>query len=130
MTVKTKLGNSKYVVSIVLDLKRVFESVNRDISLCELNQYCFYGTVSECFENYLTNHKQKVRFNNATSSELLNNSWVPQGSVVGSLFFILYLNDREVSIQCNFINIFADYTLIPYSEVSLEKRYPKNEPIT
>ena len=71
------------------------------------------------FHSYLTGHKQFVSFNGKSSELLKNNCGVPQGSVLGPLLFLLYINDLpNISKILNFY-LFSDDTNIYYESNSL-----------
>lgn len=122
---KKDLDENMYTVGVFLDLKRAFETIDRNILLKKLQQYGIGGKVYTWLENFLRNRKQKVCFNNSVSSEMEINVGVPQGSVLGPLLFILYLNDIELFVSCEFINLFADDTMIACSDISLESAVRK-----
>lgn len=96
-----------------MDLKRAFETVDRDRLIDKLERYGFTGKVLEWFRSYLENRTQQVRFNNVWSEELTTEYRVPQRSVLGPLLFIIYINDivKICAENCN-IRMFADDTLI------------------
>ena len=82
--------------------------------------YGVRGTVSEWIKSYLSNRKQYVVYNNTSSEKLLIKCGVPQGSILGPLLFILYINDLwNISEQLNFI-LFADDTNLFYSNKSID----------
>ena len=73
------------------------------------------------FKSYLTDRKQYVSFNGLSSEQLLNNCGVPQGSVLGPLLFLIYINDLpNISKILNFY-LFADDTNIYYESTSLHE---------
>ena len=77
----------------VLDFVKAFETVNHDILLRKLNHYGIRGTVLQWFQSYLSSRKQTVRINKTNSDLKSIICGVPQGSILGSLFFLIYKND-------------------------------------
>ena len=104
---------NKYISSIVsIDLKKAFDTINHDILLNKLSNYGFRGVTLDFFSSYLNDRKQKtVYFNNESDIKNINYG-VPQGSVLGPILFILFMNDLHLfSNKCSII-LFADYTNI------------------
>lgn len=101
------------VVAVFLDYKRAFETINRSLLLRKLRDvYRITDQVYEWIEDYLNERYQTVRFNSSVSKEEEVIHGVPQGSKLGPLLFILYINDLPgVLRQCK-IHMFADDTLI------------------
>ena len=103
-------GNS--VLGIYLDLSKAFDTVNHKILLSKLDHYGIRGTANDWFRSYLTGRSQKVFSNNTYSSELPINVGVPQGSVLGPLLFLIYVNDIANVLPNQNIRLFADDTNI------------------
>ena len=119
--IKESIDNGKFGCAIFIDLRKAFDTVNHDILISKLEHYGIRGELLNWFHSYLNNRKQYVFFN-GESSELRNmNCGVPQGSVLGPLLFLIYINDLpNVSKILNFY-LFADDTNIYYESADLQK---------
>ena len=103
-------GNS--VLGIYLDLSKAFDTVNHKILLNKLNNYGIRGNVNRWFQSYLCNRTQITSVNGIFSDEVGVSYGVPQGSVLGSLLFLIYVNDIAHVLPDNNIRLFADDTNI------------------
>ena len=118
-----------YGCGIFIDLRKAFDTVNHDILLMKLQHYGIRNNMLSWFKSYLTDRKQFVSFNGKNTETLETNCGVPQGSILGPLLFLLYINDLpNISKALNFY-LFADDTNMYYESKSLidmEKLLTKN----
>jgi retron-type reverse transcriptase len=78
---------------VLIDLKKAFDTVDHQILLKKLELYGIKGQALYFLESYLSNRNQKCQIQGSVSSEKLIKCGVPQGSILGPLFFLLYIND-------------------------------------
>ena len=97
--IQTQLNDGKYSAGVYVDLKKVFDIVDHDILLKKLNYFGVRGIVSEWFASYLKNRKQFVSISGHISSTQVIETGVPQGVVLGPLFFLLSINDLNKPIK-------------------------------
>ena len=90
--------NNNAVLTIFLDMTKAFDSLNQKILLFELHRYGFHGQVNNWFCSYLRDRSQTVYLNNSHSQPRLIMQGVPQGSILGPLLFLIYIND--VFLDC------------------------------
>ena len=124
-TIRKNLDEGKFSCAVFLDLQKAFDSVDHKILLKKLENYGFRGVAKSWVESYLTGRRQFVSINNVCSEPMSIKHGVPQGSVLGPLFFILYINDLKNCLNYSKAYIFADDTAINISHTSpkaLKKR--------
>ena len=111
-SIKTTLDNKRLGCGIFIDLQKAFDTVNHEILLNKLEHYGIRDTALAWFESYLTSRRQLVSINGYSSSMCSISCGVPQGSVLGPLLFLIYINDLpNVSSMLSFF-LFADDTNI------------------
>ena len=109
----TKSVNSDdFVISVFIDLKQAFDCVPTNILLAKLQAYGIRGDYIKWFPSYLTDRTQYVNFNGEESAEHTLNCGVPQGSILGPLFFIIFVNDMFNVSNVLFNVLYADDTCI------------------
>ena len=99
------------VRAVFLDISKAFDKVWHDGLLFKLKQNGVSGKLLKFFESYLQNRKQRVSLNGFNSEYSVIESGVPQGSVLGPLLFLVYINDLENNIKSN-VKFFADDTML------------------
>ena len=109
--INTCLDQGKYVFGIYIDLKKAFDTVPHEILLSKLQHYGIRGKALNCFKSYLTDRKQFTKVNGLSSDlQPLHDCGVPQGSVLGPILFLLFINDIHQAIKEGAIKLFADDT--------------------
>ena len=107
------LKADKFVCAVLLDLSKAFDTVDHTILLKKLYCYGFQDLVFTWCESYLSGRKQTVYVNGTISESLKELPYgVPQGSVLGPLFFLLYINDINIAIKKSYFHLYADDTVI------------------
>ena len=105
----------KIPASIFLDLSKAFDTLNFDILLRKLQHYGIDGNSLNLIKSYLTNRFQYVQFENSDSSLLEVKTGIPQGSILGPLFFSILINDLvNCSTKFQFL-MYADDTTIYFN---------------
>ena len=85
--------------AIYIDLRKAFDTVDHGTLLSRLQEYGIKNRELEWFSDYLFNRKQLVQYNNTTSETEYVTTGVPQGSILGPLFFLVHMNDITVEVE-------------------------------
>ena len=115
------IDEKKLTLNIQIDLRKAFDTVNHKILLDKLFSYGFRGFAQRWLGSYLADRKQFVRINNCSSSIKAINIGVPQGSILGPLLFLFYINDISKHSKMFNITLFADDTTLSLSHSSLDQ---------
>ena len=108
-----QLDKNNFVGAVLIDLKNAFDTVDHKILLKKLWCYGFQNQSFDWFESYLTDRQQLTLVNNIMSDLLHEDVYgVPQGSVLGPLLFLLYIDDIKSVIQNAYCHLYADDTII------------------
>ena len=103
-------NNDEITAGLFLDLSKAFDTIKYDILLDKMAHYGIRGLVLEWFRNYLSNRKQFVDYNSHISELKSISSGMPQGSILGPLGFIIYVNDIPNSVPDLSLILYADDT--------------------
>ena len=106
---------------VFIDLKKAFDTVNHQILLDKLSLHGIKGNAYSLLKSYLTDRTQKCEVNGSISSERNIKCGVPQGSILGPLFFLLYINDLPSCLDQTKPRLFADDTNITAAGNSLNE---------
>ena len=117
--IRNTIDNGNYGCGIFIDLKKAFDTVNHSILLKKLDHYGIRGIPLKWFVSYLSYRKQYVSVNGHISDELVITHGVPQGSVLGPLLFLLFINDLPGVSKFLTFYLFADDTNIYYESSDL-----------
>ena len=102
------LERGDYVLGLFLDFSKAFDTVDHDILFSKLSAYGVNGTSLDWFKSYLFQRKQFVEYNGAKSDMDVIRCGVPQGSILGPLLFLIYINDLADVSNLLFALMFAD----------------------
>ena len=112
--IRKALEDGNIDCEVFVDLQKAFDTVDHKILLAKLNHYGIRGVSNDWFKSYLSNRSQYVSINGYDSGLATINCCVPQGSVLGPLLFLLYINDLNQAIKFWKVHHFADDTIMSW----------------
>ena len=107
-----ELDKGRTPINIYLDLSKAFDTLNHDILIHKLKFYGITGRSADLLQSYLSNRKQYVQLNNVNSKSADISVGVPQGSILGPLLCIIYINDIIYSSNLFKFTMYADDTTL------------------
>ena len=109
-TISEALDKNKVACGIFVDFQKAFDTVNHEILIKKLSHYGIRGNINNWFKSYLKDRKQFVSILGYESDLSTLSHGVPQGSVLGPLLFLIYINDLNKAIKHSTVYHFADDT--------------------
>ena len=120
-SISAAIDRNEYSLGVFIDISKAFDTVNHDILLSKLENIGIRGVALDWFQSYLSNRYQQVLCNGSLSTLRLIKHGVPQGSILGPLLFLLFINDLPNASHLLHFLLFADDTNIFVSHKSYDK---------
>ena len=118
----TNANEPEYTLAVLCDLSKAFDVIDHKILLHKLRQYGIRGVVIKWFESYLKDRNQFVNFENNDSDKRNILCGVPQGSILGPLLYLIYVNDIFMACDSTILS-YADDTTMVSSHPDLKQLY-------
>jgi len=115
------MANKDWCIGIFLDLSKAFDTLDHNILLTKLKHVGICGIALNWFNSYLSDRQQYTIYQNSPSKLLRLNYGVPQGSILGPLLFLIYVNDIVANLNYSQAILYADDTNLIISDKSLSK---------
>ena len=119
-SIRQSLDEGSFGCGMFVDLQKAFDTVDHKILLHKLEYYGIRGVCNDWFKSYLSDRKQFVSIDGHNSDLMTVDCGVPQGSVLGPLLFLIYINDLHKAIQYCKVHHFADDTNLFHTSQSVK----------
>ena len=122
--VTSALNNGDIAIGVFCDLQKAFDTCKHSILISKLKKYKIFNAELKWFENYLDNREQQVTVDNKLSEKKVNSTGVPQGSILGPILFLIYINDLP-NVTSLLMLLFADDCSLLITGKTLHEIIPK-----
>ena len=119
--VSTGMDKQMHTGMIIVDLQKAFDTLDHGVIVERIKYFGFQTSVIKWFESYLSNRKFLVCIDNVSSEVGTLKYGVPQGSILGPLLFLLYINDLSQSLSDKSSYLYTDDTCTFYQHEAIEK---------
>lgn len=102
--------------AVFLDLQKAFDTVDHNVLLMKLKRYGFDPDSTKWFSSFLTNRQQRCAANGTLSTTRSLTHGVPQGAILGSVLFLIYINDLPNCLDYSTPRLYADDTTLTFSD--------------
>lgn len=112
--IKNKIDEKQIVLGVFIDLKKAFDTISHKLLLAKLSNLGITGKAHDIFKSYFQNRRQIVKIGQHQSTPTLMTFGIPQGSILGPLLFLIYVNDiKNLGLKAD-ISLYADDTCLFY----------------
>ena len=118
---KDALDRKEHPCCVFLDFAKAFDTIDHQVLISKLDYYGIRGNVLDWMRSYLENRQQCVQVGNCQSKFETVEYGVPQGSILGPVLFLLYINDISKSSDILDFHLFADDTSLFHSHTNLSE---------
>ena len=110
--IRTEIDRKFLGQACIIDLQKAFDTLDHNILLEKMEKYGYRGPIHDMMKSYLSDRWQYVDMNGEETNQKRITTGVPQGSILGSFIFLLYINNLDTSSRNSKVSMFADDTTI------------------